>query len=196
MDNQLTQPRYALVIRIPRAIEVQIEDTFLTLVGITRPIMGFHITLVGPFLWKGDADNSVLDRLAQNVQDYEPFQVTIGGSGAFIGEDANAVYIAVEQSPPLRELQARAHALLHPHITLQREISPEEYIPHVTLGLGLTPEERDRALTALSRQPITATLPVVELHLVEEKPQSPWRLIHTFPLAGQPPPEPHLIHEE
>ncbi len=196
MDNLLTQPRYALVIRIPRAIEVQIEDTFLTLVGITRPIMGFHITLVGPFLWKGDADNSVLDRLAQSVQSYEPFQVTIGGSGAFVGEDANAVYIAVQHSAALRRLQAGAHWLLRPHIVLQREIPPEAYLPHVTLGLGLTPDERDRALVALANEPITATLEVVALHLVEEKPQSPWRAIGTFPLAGQPPPEPHRIHEE
>jgi len=195
VDDPLTHSRYALVIRIPRAIEVQIEDTFLALVGITRPIMGFHITLVGPFLWNRDADSSVLDQLAQSVQSYDPFEVTIGGSGAFVGEDANAVYIAVEQSPALRELQARAHWLLRPHIALQREIPPEEYIPHVTLGLGLTPEERDRALVALSNQPITATLGVVELHLVEEKPQSPWRAVRSFPLAGQPPPEPHRIHE-
>ncbi len=196
MDNTLSHSRYALVIRIPREIEVQIEDTFLTLVGITRPIIGFHITLVGPFLWESDADSSVLDQLAQICESFEPFQVTIGGSGAFVGEDASAVYIAVEHSAALRELQARAHRLLYPHIALQREIAPEEYIPHVTLGLGLTPEERDRALVALSNQPITATLQVVELHLVEQKPQSPWRLIRTFPLAGQPPPGPHRIHEE
>ena len=196
MDDPLTQSRYALVIRIPREIEVQIEDTFLTLVGITRPIMGFHITLVGPFLWKGDANSAVLDQLAQSVQNYEPFQVTIGGSGAFVGEDANAVYIAVEQSPALRELQARAHWLLRPHIVLQREIPPEEYIPHVTLGLGLTPEERDRALVALADRPITATLEVAELHLVEETAQSPWRAVRSFPLAGQLPAEPHRIHDE
>lgn len=196
MDNPLTHSRYALVIRIPRAIEVQIEDAFLTLVGITRPIMGFHITLVGPFLWNSDADSGVLDQLAHSCQSVEPFQITIGGSGAFVGEDANAVYIAVEHSEALRELQARAHRLLHPQIALQREIAPEAYIPHVTLGLGLTPEERDRALVSLSNQAITATLQVVELHLVEQRPQSPWHLIRTFPLAGQPPPEPHRIHEE
>ena len=196
MDSPRTQPRYALVIRVPRTLEVQIEDAFLTLVGITRPIMGFHITLVGPFVWTSPDMEGVLSGLSRLCLKVEPFELSVGGSGAFVGEEANAVYLQAGPSPALMRLQSLTYRLLRPHIALQRDMPPESYVPHVTLGLNMTAGERDRALAALSEQPLCVSLSVVELQLMEEQPNSPWRAVLTFPLAGQPPAEPHLIHEQ
>ncbi|MHB1317033.1 MAG: 2'-5' RNA ligase family protein [Anaerolineae bacterium] len=196
MDSPLTRPRYALVARIPRPIEVQIEDAFLTLVGITRPIMGFHITLVGPFMWIAEkAPPRVLDRLARLCLRTQPIEIQISGQGAFVGLESNVVYLQVERHEGLCRLQAQADHLLRKHIALQRESPPEQYVPHVTLGLGLTPEERDRALATLAEARFSAAVPVNELDLVEEQPGSPWRPVLTLALAGQPPPEPERIHE-
>ncbi|MFO7697504.1 MAG: 2'-5' RNA ligase family protein [Anaerolineae bacterium] len=197
MDTPLTRSRYALVARLPRPVEVQIEDAFLTLVGITRPIMGFHITLVGPFTWIAESPpQGVLDRLARLCLRVQPIELQIGGQGAFVGIESNAVYLKVVRNDPLCRLQAQADHLLRPHIVLQRDIISAEYVPHVTLGLGLTPDERDRALATLADAGFSATVPVNELHLVEERPGSPWRPLLALPLAGQPSPEPHRIHEE
>lgn len=197
LDNPLTRARYALVARLPRQVQVQIEDAFLTQVGITRPIMGFHITLVGPFTWLAESPPPrVLDRLARLCLRTQPIEIGIGGQGAFVGLESNAVYLRVERHEALCRLQARADHLLRTHITLQREFPPEQYVPHVTLGLGLTSEERDRALATLAEARFSAAVPVNELDLVEEQPGSPWRPVLTLPLAGQPPPEPQRIHED
>jgi 2'-5' RNA ligase len=185
------------VARIPRPVEVRIEDAFLTLVGITRPIMGFHITLVGPFMWVAESPPPrALDRLARLCLRIQPLEVEIDGQGAFVGAESNAVYLRVRRDEALCRLQAQADHLLRAHITLQREFPPDKYVPHVTLGLGLSPDERDRALVILADAGFSATVAVRELHLVEEQPGSPWRPLLALPLAGQPPAKPHRVHEE
>jgi 2'-5' RNA ligase len=197
LDSPLTRSRYALVARLPRPVEVQIEDAFLTLVGITRPIMGFHITLVGPFMWIAESPPArLLDRLSRLCLRTQPMEIEIDGQGAFVGVESNAVYLRVARQTALCRLQAQTDHLLRPHILLQRDLAPDKYVPHVTLGLGLTPEERDRALSTLADAHFSAAVPVCELHLVEEPPGSPWRSMLTLPLAGQPPPDSQRIHEQ
>ncbi len=196
MANARTpQARYALVVLLPRVIEAQIEDAFLSLVGITRPIMGFHITLVGPFQWLHATPQHALDRLARLCRHTRPFEVTVAGLGAFVSEESSAVYLRVAPNRALCRLQARALRLLRPHILLQQDASAEDYVPHVTLGLGLTPEERDRALASMADERFGAIFTVTEVHLVKEELSSPWRPIMTFPLAGQPLDDAQRIHE-
>ncbi|MGI6368374.1 MAG: 2'-5' RNA ligase family protein [Anaerolineae bacterium] len=194
-DTPLKQPRLALVIRVPRALEVEIEDAFLALSGVTRPVMGFHITVLGPFTWIRQQPETALEQVAQRCAATQPFDVTVGGAGSFDGEDTHSVYIPVHTSTALRELHHQLAGLLEEHIVLQREVSGEEYLPHVTLGLGLSTRDRDRALAELERRSVRTAFLVTELHLVTEGPGSPWRSSRVFPLADQPLPAPHSIYE-
>jgi 2'-5' RNA ligase len=194
MDFPLTPARYAVVARIPRPIEVEIEDAFLNLPGITRPSMGFHITLVGPFQWLEEVPPRLLTRLARLCRHTEPLELALAGPGTFVGDESNGVYMGVDHTEALCTLQARLLHVLRPHILLQREPDPHGYIPHVTLGLGLTPDERDRAFAGLGERRFSGSFSIRELHLVEEPPGSPWRPVRVLPLAGQPPPESHQIY--
>jgi 2'-5' RNA ligase len=194
MDTPRTFARCALVARVPRPIEVQIEDAFLNLPGITRPSMGFHITLVGPFRWAEEVPPRLLTRLARLCRRTVPLELAIAGPGTFSGDDSNAVYMGVDHTEALCTLQARVFCLLRPYTLLQREPDPHGYVPHITLGLGLTPEERDHAFAGLEDRHLGASFAISELHLVEELPGSPWRVVRTLPLAGQAPPESHSIN--
>ena len=177
MDKSQRAARYALVARIPRSAEILIEDAFLSTAGITRPIMGFHITVAGPYVWRAERPDTVLMRLARQCRRTQPFTLAIGGAGTFDGEGSYAVYVHVQRSGPLLRLHRQVHGILRRHIRLQRELPTDGYLPHVTLGLGLTVEERDRALAALATRQLYLTVEIHELHLMEEAPGTPWRAV-------------------
>lgn len=184
MEHTLSEPRYVLVAPVPRSLEVRIEDAFLSLIGTSRPIAGFHISLLGPFLWDGPPQEGVFTQVEALCQNWPPFEVSIGGLDAFPGEESTAVYITIVDQEPLRRLHRAVHALFRPYIVLQREFPPEGYLPHITLGLGLNAAERDRILAGGNGEQMAATFPVTEVRLLEEQPNVPWRSTRVFPLEG------------
>ncbi len=190
MEERREHPRYALVAPLPRGLEVRIEDLFLGLLGTSKPIMGYHITLVGPFVWQAEPREPYLERIAQVCAGWQPFSVRLNGLSAFRTANRNAVYIPAQEADDLAALQRELQALLVPAITLQHEFPQETYQPHVTLGLGLTDSELRRVMAGSQERELDERFIVDEIYLVEERPSAPWRCIRTFSLER---PQPRLL---
>lgn len=187
------QSRYALVIRVPREVEVRIEDAYLDLLSMTRPTMGYHITLLGPLtLAEGDGER-FRAKMSSVCHDGGPFRVHIGGLDAFEQKDSNAVYLKVRRTALLMDLQrqlAKSVVDLVDHRQARnRGHAPEDFRPHITLGLGLTDRELEVFLRTVSseqgdqRGALAGTFQVTELWLVEQRPNEPWRHIVAFSLG-------------
>ncbi len=185
MEDRLDRARYALIVRLPRRIEVAIEDMYLNLLGTSKPSMGYHITLVGPFLWNSEPEDEALREVARICERRHPFTVRLTTLRAFHGEDANAVYLQVSECEPLVALHTALLDMLRPNIMLQRELPEQGYVPHVTLGLGLTDAELEKVMQTSYDRTFDDRFTISEIHLVEQEPRLPWRHSLTFLLEGQ-----------
>ncbi|MBN1399249.1 MAG: 2'-5' RNA ligase family protein [Anaerolineae bacterium] len=198
MANQTTRSvadrtRYALVIRVPREIENKIEDLFLGLAGTTKPVMGYHITLLGPFALKPGIDGSeALGDIQRVCRRHEPFEIRLAGLEASREPDSNAVYLGVLDAHRSTALHADLLDLLSRHIEFADERSEvrntEQFRPHVTLALGLT----DKALSTFPLESLEhrcrSAFSADEIWLVTQEPDEPWQHVRSFPLgasAGQ-----------
>lgn len=178
-----TETRYALLIRLPRAVEVLIEDRFLHGIGTTRPTMGYHITLLGPFRLHEDADAAVLDKAAQVCRAWPAFDVRLAGLGTFEMRDRNTLFIPVISPERLIALHDALLTALEGDILLGRDPS-EGYQPHVTLGIGLL----DTDIPALFRDAamLDETFAVRKIWLAAQPPNVPWLHLASYPLSATP----------
>lgn len=187
MDHTGEKPRYAIIVRLPRAIEVRIEDAYLSMLGTTRPIMGYHVTLLGPFYIHENCEAITTHRVQGVCQRTEPFAIRLQGLGTFTEQNNNVVYVRI--ADPSR-LAALHNALLRetgdvivPQNERYREWTAERYMPHVTVGLGMTDSELSEFLRGSFRFEIDATLEVTRLWLVEQRPSGPWQYVGEFLLG-------------
>ncbi len=188
--------RYVLVIRVPREIENRIEDLFLGLSGTTKPVMGYHITLVGPFLLRDGADPD-LPEVTRICQGYAPFEVELTDLGAFQQINSNAVYVNLADPSHVIRLHEDLMAALAHVIEFADERSLQwnthSYHPHVTLALGLS----DKALEAFPLGNIGhrchSSFIADAIWLVAQRPNEPWRHLTCYALNASPsapPPDP------
>ena len=93
------------------------------------PPENLHLTLV--FL--GEQPRRVLEDLDAALLDVKaaPFELTLRGVGAFGGRDARLVYAGVDESAPLRRLQAKLETAAR---DAEIDIESRKYTPHVTLA--------------------------------------------------------------
>lgn len=183
MDTYRSKTRYALLIRLPRSVQVLIEDRYLHEIGATRPTMGYHVTLLGPFHLREGADRAVLDRAAQVCRQWRSFRMRIAGLGTFEVKDQNTLFVPAISAEPLVALHSALRAALNGDIILQRDPS-ESYQPHVTLGIGLL----DAGVHAFFRvDPATAldeSFDVCEVWLAAQPPDGPWQHLASYPLGA------------
>jgi 2'-5' RNA ligase len=179
--------RYALVARLPRPIEIRVEDLYLHIAGSTKPTMGYHITLVGPFFVLGDGDHRTLSGITEVCRDWQPFSVRLGGLGSYVSPDNSAVYLRLMDPAPISALN---HALtlalagqIETQIVCIPEIDEACYQPHVTLALMLTDRELGEFRRVGSEELTGASFEINELWLVQEMSNSSWRFVECYPLG-------------
>jgi len=180
------RPRYVLVVQVPRDIELRIEDAFLGHIGVTRPAMGYHVTLLGPFcLAKGGAD--ALSALIDQVCHATPsFDLQLAGIKAFSSADNHVAYLQVGSIETLLYLRGRLLAdLLSQDILVDPcpRLDTDVYLPHVTLALELTQGELALLTESSSIRDFSATFTVNALALAAEQIGAPWRVEKVFPLG-------------
>jgi 2'-5' RNA ligase len=187
VDHTGEKPRYAIIVRLPRAIEVRIEDAYLSMLGTTRPIMGYHVTLLGPFYIRDNCEAITTQRVQTVCQRTKPFTIRLQGLGAFTEQDNNVVYVRIADPSHLAALH---NALLRetedvviPQNERYRDWTAERYMPHVTVGLGMTDSELVEFLRGSFRFEIDAALEVTRLWLVEQRPNGPWQYLAEFALG-------------
>lgn len=185
--------RYALVVRLPREVEVRIEDTYLGLVGITKPTMGFHITLVGPFHLPEGAGMEALSGVADVCARWQPFRVRVYGLGTFEVEENNVVYLHVAEAQRIMALhddllEETAACVVHQN-EQYREWNVESYYPHVTLGLGLSDQELSILLHDAANRVLDETFEISRIWIAAQPPHGSWHYVASYTL-GVPTPQP------
>ena len=189
MEGVRQGPRYALVVRLPREVEVRIEDAFLGLLSTSKPTIGYHITLLGPFLLLVDDLDACVARIVQVCYHTRPFSVRVGGLGAFKESDDNAVFLDVLENDRVVRLHRRlvraTQEDIRPQYAWSRGPGPQPFRPHITLGLGLTDRELQTFLRTSDDGAVDEAFGICELSLVEQRPGEPWHYVNAFPLAAQ-----------
>jgi len=191
-----TEPRtrYAIVVRLPREVEVRIEDTFLAVIGATKPAMGYHLTILGPYCLARGVTSPFLAAISRVCRQAEPFTVRLAGLGVFRTTDNNAVYLKVADPAAVfalheRLLRATAGVAL-PENERLRAWTVDNYNPHVTLGLGMSDDDLEEFLRHGEGRAIEAEFAVRQVWLVEQVLNGPWEVAAEYPLGVAPPPSP------
>lgn len=181
--------RYALVLRVPRQQEVSIEDAYLGLAGLTKPVASYHITLVGPFHFRSALSKEIEDILGTACSRWEPFDVRIRGLGAFEKPGDHLVYLGVTNEEQVVALRGFLLKQLLPHLTPENErvaqFTLASYHPHVTLGLGLSDAELRAILGATIRRPVDLSFRADCVWLMSQAGSAPWRYVRSFALGGE-----------
>jgi len=182
------RPRYALVVRLPRQAEAGVADAYLWLPGITRPSMGYHITLLGPLLLNEGVDAEVFQAARAVCARWRPFGLQIAGLGAFDNEGVNTIYLGVvecDEIVPLHDdlLQALDGQIDFPNAQY-RLWNGAGYTPHVTLSLGLDERALMELLATNLRRNVLVEVQVASVWLVMQGPAGAWQFLAEYPLAG------------
>jgi len=183
--------RYAVVIRLPREVEVQIEDTYLSVLGATKPSMGYHLTLLGPYCLAPNAPSPFLPSLARVCRNAEPITVHLRGLGAYRTENNSAVYLRVVDAAPVIELHKRLLEATARQILAENEQlhvwTVEKYDPHVTLGLGMSDTELEEFMRLGERRDLEVAFEAQTIWLVAQASNGPWEYVAEYPLGVHAP---------
>jgi 2'-5' RNA ligase len=188
VESSIPGERYALVFVLPRDVQLRIEDTYLHWQGITRPSMGYHVSVLGPFVIAVGHSQDDLAVIADVCLKQPSFHLLLGEPGVFQNTGNEVAYLALYNPEPMRLL----HKML---LESTREIvaapSPEyhlwtveQYVPHVTLGIGLNREMAAEFLLYARRHPCTLRCHVQELSLLKQLGGSVWQQLAQFALKG------------
>ena len=191
MENRAGRTRYALVIRVPHETGIAIEDRFLALAGISKPSMGYHITLVGPFFLGEGQDVGVFEALAVVCERAFPVGVEVNGLGVFSGRD-HTVYLPVVENEDLLRLHRALLTYLRPHIVQQYdrcESDENQFLAHITLGLGLSDKELEAFCQDNGQPAFRTAFSRRAVWLAEQRPNTPWRYRDQYALGEADPQE-------
>jgi len=190
LSEQSIRPRYALTIRLPRDAEVRIEDAYLSVIGVTRPAMGFHLTVLGPYRLAPGVPSPHLPAVAQACRAFKPFAVRLSGLAVFRNESDSAVYLRVSDPEPVVMLHERllraARNDVVPENEQIRDRMFENYTPHVTLGLHMADPDLDEFLRLGEQRRVDVQFAVDRVWLVSQVPGGPWEYIAWYPLGTEP----------
>ncbi len=182
--------RYALILRISREVAARIEDTYLRLENITKPTMGFHITLLGPFYLGHGASLDSLRQVARVCAQWHPFNVEVAGVGVFRESGDNTVYLQVTNPTDIVALHEAVANAAAERIEIPDEASRrwnyEAYYPHITLGLRLSDRRAQELSINVSQQRFREVFQANCVSLVRQERTGPWQYLLDYPFnAGQ-----------
>jgi len=182
--------RYVLVARLPRELEIQIEDTYLHLGGTTKSTLGYHITFLGPFY--RECDIETLDRAVRAVtQQLMAFTVQLAGLASFRAPNSNVVFVRLENTERVLATHNALLGALESCITWTDPRMVEwmgaDYHPHVTLGLGLSDHELAEFLDRSSSRQFQGAFQVSRVCMARQAPHGPWEYVAEYPLFGELP---------
>lgn len=134
--------RSFLAIAIPEEVADAIDDVQSDLRGANWvPAENLHVTLA--FL--GDQDRRALEDLDAQLAALksEPFELSLAGLGSFGGRDPRLAFAKVEESAPLRRLQAKVETAVR---AAGIPLEGRRYTPHATVARWRRGEVRPEAL--------------------------------------------------
>ncbi len=184
------RPRYALVVRLPRQAEARIADAYLWLPGITRPSMGYHITLLGPLLLSEGVGPEAFEAARAVCARWGAFGVQIAGLGAFENDGVNTIYLGVVECDRIVPLHRALYEALDDRIDFAsaqyRLWNESAYTPHVTLSLGLDERALMDLLATNQRRAVVVDVEVTSVWLVMQGPAGAWQFLAEYTLGEEP----------
>lgn len=189
LETGSTSERYALVYVLPHEAQSRIEDTYLHWQGITRPPMGYHVTVLGPFVIIDGHNQDDLAVVTSLCLKQPSFRLVLGEPGVFQNAANQVAYLALHNPEPMRALH---EVLLEGTRDIVAAPSPEyhlwtveQYIPHVTLGIGLGENAVAEFLSFAQRYPLKLRCQVQDLRLLKQLGGGVWQQLARFPLKGK-----------
>jgi 2'-5' RNA ligase len=187
VDDANERERYALLVRLPRAVEIRIEDVYLNLASVTKPNMGYHITLLGPFHMARVAHALFQTSVEAVCRHWSPFHLRITGLGEYKASDDNVVFLRIANPQDLTALHRDLLEATQDQILAQderlREWNFQDFEPHVTLGLGLTDQELDHFMRAAAGCAFDESYEVTRVWLAGGISTGPWQYIASYTLG-------------
>lgn len=180
LTTPMTRPTYAYgVVILPPA------DLYRELLAIREkhPLLQYqpppHITVKSPFLYRMSGA-TVIDQLEEICQNWEPFEIRLGGLGVFRN---SILYVKVHENGDLSDLHWDLVDGLDGFVeTLQDKYEGNEYTPHLTLADKLDPDDVVEARKLLTNISFHRRFVVNRIHLLRGKGR--WDVARTFTLGS------------
>jgi 2'-5' RNA ligase len=189
VDDSHERERYALLVRLPRTVEIRIEDVYLNLAGVTKPNMGYHITLLGPFHMASVTNSPFGANVEAVCRRWSPFCLRITGLGHYRASDDNVVFLRIANPQDLATLHSDLLEATQDQIIAQderlREWNFQNFDPHVTLGLGLTDQELGHFVRSAAGRSFDESYEVSRIWLARGISTGPWQYITSYVLGDR-----------
>ncbi|MFS8881519.1 2'-5' RNA ligase family protein [Synechococcus sp. H55.11] len=185
MVNDAPQQRLFLALLPPAdlqeqvtAIKQQFAEQFASRAALRSPP---HITLVPPFEWPTAELPALTGSLGEFAKEQAPVAVELRGFGAFA---PRVIYIHVEPSPELQQLQAKTQR--HMNLLLKPEPAPtpaRPFVPHMTVAFrDLSPAQFRTAWPQFKTRPFQGSFLASALTLLSHDGKR-WQVFAEFSLS-------------
>jgi 2'-5' RNA ligase len=138
-----------------------------------------HITLIPPFHWDPEDYGALISRLQTVAENLQPFILTLSDFDTF---RPRVIFIRIEDSEPLRQLQANTEAALEGMIYRKRKVK-RSFHPHMTVATrDLKRSEYPEAWKYFSQIRYQRAFPVKDIVLFRNE-EKGWVVLSSVPLG-------------
>lgn len=161
------------------SIKLGIKENFGVKYSLKSPA---HITLKMPFSYNENKEEELRKKLESFLSSQMPFLLQIGGIKTF---GKRVVFIDIEKSDPLLELQANLKLFCKRELHLPDELSDRNYHPHMTLAFKDLKESKfEGVLKFAQEKALDAEFSVADLVLLKRI-ENRWVIYFRIPFSGE-----------
>ncbi|MEN9201706.1 MAG: 2'-5' RNA ligase family protein [Thermostichus sp. DG_1_6_bins_120] len=164
-----------------RALQQEFVVRFASRAALRSPP---HITLVPPFEWPESQGSAWQGSLQEFAASQASVAVELSGFGAFA---PRVIYIHVEPSEQLQQLQSAVQTLMQPLLSRKNPAtSSRPFVPHITLAFrDLTPGNFRAAWPEFQLRQFQAAFEATDLTLLQHDGQQ-WQVVEQFSFKTGP----------
>ncbi|WYP27994.1 2'-5' RNA ligase family protein [Alkalihalobacillus sp. FSL W8-0930] len=137
-----------------------------------------HIKLTGPFDWKDNQLQSLIESLDQLAVEQSPVVLEIYKADSF-RPLSHKIFFKVRKHETLDNLNQKICQLID-----VKKDDTQSYVPHITIAQDLPEAEHDDLLGQLRMNPFTHLEEINEFHLIKQGKDEKWETMKTFYLKG------------
>lgn len=143
-----------------------------------------HVTLKMPFTFNEAKEENLINRLTMFLSSYEEFPLAISGVKTF---GYRVVYLGIEQSQELIELQKNLKQFCKKELKLIDELSDRNFHPHMTMAFkDLKKTPIPNIIKVLNEKPVLEKFVVNQLFLLKRI-DGRWDICKKIPFRAENP---------
>lgn len=160
------------------AIKLELKEEFNIKYALKSPA---HITLKMPFTYNEAKEDFLIEKLQSFAMNFLPFDLGIGGVDTF-GD--RVIFIKVEESLELINLQKKLREFSKKELKLVEELSDRNFHPHMTMAFkDLKKTPRQNIIEVVERKPISEKIVISQFFLLKRA-EGRWNIHQTIDLKG------------